>query len=123
MKVLVLSLIAGIAAFVAFMVWRGECPDGILVHSEVECRCSGAISDAACRTVFQNADGLMRRAATIYPTLDQGMQHYDECVRSAVADGFTLVPVGFCVTASGSSVTRQEPIYRRQNLGVNWERS
>ncbi len=73
--------------------------------------------------MFQNADGLMRRAATIYPTLDHCMQHYDECVRSAVADGFTLMPVGFCVTASGSSVTRQEPIDRRQNLGVNWERS
>jgi hypothetical protein len=51
------------------------------------------------------------------------MQHYDQCVRSAVAAGFAPVPVGFCVTASGSSVTRQEVIYRRQNLGVNWERN
>jgi len=93
------------------------------VHSEAECRRSGSISDAACRTVLQNADSMMRRAATAYPTPDQCMQHYAQCVRSAVADGFTPVPIGFCVTASGSSVTRQELIYRRQNLGVNWERN
>ncbi|MCU0884870.1 MAG: DUF1190 domain-containing protein [Beijerinckiaceae bacterium] len=123
MKTLVLGLIAGIAAFMAFMVWRGECPDGTILYSEADCRRSGVISDAACRTVFANADSLMRRAATVYQTLDQCMQHYEQCVRSAVADGFTPVPVGFCVTASGSSVTRQEVIYRRQNLGVTWERN
>jgi len=71
--------------------------------------------------VLQKADSLMRGAATVYSTLNQCMQHYDQCVRSAVAAGFAPVPVGFCVTASGSSVTRQEVIYRRHNLGVNWE--
>ena len=75
LKARVLGLIAGIAAFMAFMIWRGECPDGTIVHSEAECRRSGVISDAACRTVLQKADSLMRRAATVYPTLDQCMQH------------------------------------------------
>jgi uncharacterized protein YgiB involved in biofilm formation len=107
----------------AFIVWRGECPDGTIVHSEAECRRSDAISDPACRTVLQKADSLMRSAATVYPTLDQCMQHYGQCVRSAVADGFKPLPVGFCVTASGSSVTRLGAIDHRQNLGVNWERN
>jgi hypothetical protein len=27
------------------------------------------------------------------------------------------------VEASGSTITRQEPIYRRDNAGINWSRS
>jgi uncharacterized protein YgiB involved in biofilm formation len=95
----------------------------VIVTGEAQCRQSAGLSVAACAAVMNAADQVARGAATVFSTLDQCRERFEACIRSAVADGFTPVPAGFCVEASGSTITRQEPIYRRDNAGLNWSRS
>lgn len=123
MKPLLLLLVAAVAGLMAYVGLRGECRDGVIVTGAAQCRQSAALSTAACEAVMTAADQLSRSAATVFSTLDQCRERFEACIRSAVADGFTPVPVGFCVAASGSSITRQDPIYRRENAGINWSRS
>ncbi len=82
---------------------------------EADCRRSGSLSQAACATVFAQAERVMRPAAPVYPSEQRCLQDYERCVRSAHTQGFTPVPAGFCVAVEGGQVTRQEPVYRRIN--------
>lgn len=122
MKAAVALLIVAVAAVMAYMALKGECNGGTIVYSETQCLQSGTISPAACRTVLANAAEATRRGATVFARHEQCSQHFEQCVRSTAAEGFVPVPIGFCVEASGTGVAKQEPIFRRQNAGVNWNR-
>jgi hypothetical protein len=114
-KAIVVLLIVGVAGFMAYRAFAGECQGGHVFTSEAQCRQSGAISTVACATVFGQADSVTGRGATVFSSEQLCLGSHDACVRSSVAQGFTPVPAGFCVKASGNSVTSQEPVYRRIN--------
>ncbi len=115
MRIVVFLFIAGVAAFMGFIALRGECPGGAIVMSASQCRAASAMSAEACATVFRDADRITRAAATVFTDEQRCLAGYDACTRSSVVQGFTPVPAGFCVVVTGSTITRQEPIYRRVN--------
>jgi len=115
MKAVVILFIAGVAGVMAFFAWQGECPGGTIVTSEAGCLSSGAISTAACASIFRQADAVSARAATVFSDEQRCLAAHERCLRSQVATGFSPAASGFCVAVDGERITRQEPIYRRIN--------
>ena len=115
MRIVVFLLIAGVAAFMGFIALRGECPGGSIVMSEAQCRAASTLGVEACATVFRDAERITRAAPTVFTDEQRCLAGHDACIRSSVVQGYTPVPAGFCVVASGNAVTRQEPVYRRSN--------
>ncbi len=115
MKLIGLLFIAGVVGLMGFFALRGECPGGVVVISEDQCAASGSVSRTACRTIFRDADRVTQASGTVFSDLQRCQANHDRCVPSSVTQGFAPVPAGFCVTAIGDAVTRQEPVYRRSN--------
>jgi uncharacterized protein YgiB involved in biofilm formation len=115
LKVVVVLLIAGVVGVMVFMAWRGECPGGSVVFSESQCRQSGSFDAAVCGLIFRSADDVAQRANTTYSNQQACQVDYERCTPSGINQGFTPVPAGFCVSAKGGSIVRQEPVYRRIN--------
>lgn len=122
MKPLLVLLVAVFAGLVAYVRRRSECRGGVITTGEAERHQGAALSAAACDAVMKAADQIAGQAAAMFSTLDQCSERFEACIRSAVADGFTPAPSGFSEEASGSTLTRQEPIYSRDNAGLNWSR-
>ncbi|MGL4440343.1 MAG: DUF1190 domain-containing protein, partial [Bosea sp. (in: a-proteobacteria)] len=66
-----------------------------------------------CTLIFRAADDVTKRSNTTFPNQQACQADYERCVPSGINQGFTPVPAGFCVIASGGSISRQEPVYRR----------
>jgi uncharacterized protein YgiB involved in biofilm formation len=108
-----LALIGGVAGFMAYMAFRGECPGGVVVMSEEDCREAGGFSDDLCRTIYSRAMTVARNAGTVYEDAAKCSQQYGPCLPHATLVGsYVAVPAGFCVHSSGDRLTAMTPVYR-----------
>jgi uncharacterized protein YgiB involved in biofilm formation len=107
------TLIGGVAAFMAYMAFRGECPGGVVVMSEEKCRTESGLSADLCRTVYSRAVTVARNAGTVFVDESKCSQQYGPCLPHATVLGsFVPVPAGFCVQSSGGRLTDMTPVYR-----------
>jgi uncharacterized protein YgiB involved in biofilm formation len=107
------ALIGAVAAFMAYMALRGECPGGVVVMSEANCREAGGLSADLCRTVYSRAVEVARNAGTVYTDVSKCSQQYGPCLPHATLVGsFVPAPAGFCVQSIGGRLTEMTPVYR-----------
>jgi uncharacterized protein YgiB involved in biofilm formation len=112
MKAVVILIIAGISGFMAYLYYIGECPGGVAIRSEQQC--SASFNDVICKTVFSRAKEVAENSATVFMNPIECSTQFGTCLDHAkIIGGYSPRPVGFCVRASGNSVTAMEPLYQR----------
>ncbi|MGL5116729.1 MAG: DUF1190 domain-containing protein [Beijerinckiaceae bacterium] len=113
MRAIPFVLIGGVAAFMATMAFRGECPGGVVVTSEENCRATGGVSAGLCSTVYSRAVDVARNSGSVYQDEAKCSQQYGSCLpHGRVLGSFVPVPAGFCVQSSGDLLTEMTPVYR-----------
>lgn len=115
MKALVFVLIAGVAGLMFYLALRGDCADGVATYGEASCLSEGRLPADICRMAHARAAQVTAEAATVYPSEARCLQDYAICRHSAVTQGWTPEPAGFCIRHAGGAITAQTPLYRRIN--------
>jgi uncharacterized protein YgiB involved in biofilm formation len=112
-KAIVILIIAGIAGFMAYLAFVGECPGGAVVRSEEQCAGSGGLGTDLCRQVFARANEVARSAGTVYIDRDECFRAFGNCLNHAtIVGGYVPQPAGFCVKAGGGALQSMVPVYR-----------
>jgi uncharacterized protein YgiB involved in biofilm formation len=111
-RALVLLFIAGVAGLIGYLAFVDECPGGTVVRSEENCR-ESLIRDL-CRTIFTRANAVARNASSVYMNPVECSVAFGNCLDHAtIVGGYVPAPAGFCIKASGETISSMEPIYRR----------
>lgn len=111
MKIVILAIIAGVLGFIGYSYFRGECRDGRVVATEVECVASfGADS---CRLAFAESRKKATEEYAPFNTQDSCQRSFPRCEpHRAVVSGFVPVPSGTCVARVDGRVSGT-PVYER----------
>lgn len=111
-RALILLFIAGVAGLIAYLAFVGECTGGTVVRSEQQCREN--LSQGLCRTIFARANDVARNAGSVYMSPTECSVAFGSCLDHAtIVGGYVPAPAGFCVRASGETLSSMQPIYRR----------
>lgn len=109
----VVLVIAGIAGLMAYLAYTGECPGGVVVRTEAQCRQSASLGDSLCRAVFARANEVARGAGTVYIDRDECFRVFGNCLNHAsITGGYVPEPAGFCVRTGGGAIQSMVPVYR-----------
>jgi uncharacterized protein YgiB involved in biofilm formation len=112
MRALILLFIAGVAGLIGYLAFVGECTGGTVVRSEAQCREN--LSQGLCRTIFARANEVARSTGSVYMNPTECSVAFGSCLDHAtIVGGYVPAPAGFCVRASGDTLTGMEPVYRR----------
>jgi uncharacterized protein YgiB involved in biofilm formation len=112
MKAVTILIIAGIAGFMAYLAYVGECPGGTVVRSEQQCL--DTLNAAVCTTIFSRAKEVAENSNTVYMNPIECSTLFGACLNHAtIIGGYTPTPARFCIKNNGTSLTSMEPIYQR----------
>ena len=111
-RAVVILIIAGIAGVMAYLAFIGECVGGTVVNSEAHC--VESLPQTLCRAVFAQARDVAQRSDSVYTDPVACAVQFGPCLPHAtILSGYVPVPAGFCIKASGATLTAMTPIYRR----------
>jgi hypothetical protein len=115
MRYIVILFIIGLAGFMGFLWFRGECPGAKLVTGEEQCLAEAGFPAAFCREIQRRAPTVARTADTVYTDIVACRNDFGECLPHGVnRGGYVPRPHGFCVSAdSDGRVATMVPVYRR----------
>lgn len=109
MKVVVIALVLGIAAAMAYFAWQGECRGGQVFASEAQC-VAARLPQGLCRDSFAEARRLAREDVAPFATQDECLRQYPFCQpHGRVTGGFVPVPRGVCVVSGMAG----KPVFER----------
>jgi uncharacterized protein YgiB involved in biofilm formation len=113
MKFVILTFMAGLLGFMAYIFFRGECAGGVIVSDLAACR--GASFDAAtCNAALAAGHRKAYREQAPFQTQEACLRDHPRCApHEAVASGFVPVPRGICIARTGSGSFDGTPVYER----------
>jgi hypothetical protein len=114
MRTVVILFIAAVAGLIGYLAYTGECPGGVVVQTEAQCRAESGLSPNICRVVFERALSVARNAGSVYTEPGQCRILFGECLdHASIVGGYVPRPHGFCVKASGGALASMVPVYRQ----------
>jgi uncharacterized protein YgiB involved in biofilm formation len=97
MRLVIIVLIVGIAAAMAYFGLRGECPGGQVFATKTACRDAG-LGEILCDRAFAEARRKAFEESSPFSTQDACLHHFPRCERHVrIVSGYVPVPRGVCV--------------------------
>ena len=115
MRAVIFGLLLAIAAVMAFLFLRGECPGGQVFATEAECRETAGFDALFCRQSFIDARRRAFEDSSPFSTQDACLRHFPRCEpHRVVASGYVPVPRGTCVVHG----KKGEPVFEKIGQSV-----
>jgi hypothetical protein len=115
MRNLVLTFIAAVAGFMAWLFFQPACAGGAVVRDEAACRAVSGFDAAFCRDVFSRTAKIAAEAGPAYTREAECRDLWPVCEPHGPGGlQWGARPASWCIVRSGATATRIEPQYDRR---------